>query len=231
MATNRLRLLFTALTAALLLALSSVAPALAAGLRVEAPKGTVFQGHVKPFVGTLQGHTTTKPTVLGALVTASRQKPFSLGLTWNDSLGGGWAGFFVNSIAGITPPSNAYWALKVGQKATQFGAGSTTVNASSQVLIYYTTFDPDTYATQPTLGLGRSASHVEPGGSVTFTVRSFDDAGTPSVAARAWVWVNGVASHVDSTGHVTVRLSTGTYRVRATMPGAIRSRTLRVSAS
>ena len=231
MATNRLRLLFTALIAAMLLALSSVAPALAAGLRVEAPGGTVFQGHVTPFVGTLRGHTTTESTALGALVTASRAKPFSLGLGWSDSFGGAWNGFYVTSIAGITPPPTAFWALKVNQTLSAVGFGAAPVTSSSRVLVYYTTYDPVTFATQPTLGLGRSAGHVEPGGSVTFTVRSFDDAGTPSVAAGAWVWVNGVASHADSAGHVTVRLSAGSYKVRATMPGAIRSPTLRVRAS
>jgi hypothetical protein len=230
LATNRLRLLFAALTAAMLLALSSVSPALATGLRVEAPRGTVFQGKVKPFVGTLRGHTTTKSTALGALVTASRVKPFSLGLGWSDSFGGAWNGFFVTSIAGITPPPTAFWALKVGQTLASVGFGAAQVTSSSRVLVYYTTFDPDTFATQPTLGLTASKGRIEPGSSVTFTVRSFDDSGTPSVAAGAWVWVNGVASHVDITGHVTVRLSTGSYRVRATMPGAIRSRTLRVRA-
>jgi hypothetical protein len=231
LAINRLRLLFTALIAAMLLALSSVAPALAAGLRVEAPGGTVFQGHVTPFVGTLRGHTTTESTALGALVTASRAKPFSLGLGWSDSFGGAWNGFYVTSIAGITPPPTAFWALKVNQTLAAVGFGAAPVTSSSRVLVYYTTYDPVTFATQPTLGLGRSAGHVEPGGSVTFTVRSFDDAGAPSVAAGAWVWVNGVASHADSAGHVTVRLSAGSYRVRATMPGAIRSPTLRVRAS
>jgi hypothetical protein len=214
----------------MLLALSSLAPALAARLRVEAPRGTVFQGQVRPFVGTLRGHTTTKSTALGALVTASRAKPFSLGLGWSDSFGGGWNGFYVKSIAGITPPPTAFWALKIGQKLSAVGFGATEVTRSTQVLVYFTKFDPDTFATQPTLGLTASSRRVEPGHSVTFTVRSFDDSGTPSVAAAAWVWVNGVASHVDITGHVTVRLSTGTYRVRATRPGAIRSRTLGVRA-
>jgi hypothetical protein len=157
-------------------------------------------------------------------------KPFSLGLGWSDSFGGAWNGFYVKSIAGITPPPTAFWALKIGQKLSALGFGATEVTSSSQILVYYTKFDPETFATQPTLGLAASSRRVEPGSSVTFTVRSFDDGGTPSVAAGAWVWVNGVASHVDTTGHVTVRLSTGLYRVRATMAGAIRSRTIGVRA-
>jgi Domain of unknown function (DUF4430) len=231
LATNRLRLMFAALAAAMLLVLVSVSPAVAANLRVEAPKGTVFQGSVTPFVGTLHGHTTTQRTALGALVTASRTKPFSLGLGWSDSFGGAWNGFFVTSIAGITPPPTAFWALKVNQRLASVGFGATPVTTSSRVLVYYTTFDPVTFATQPTLGLGSNVSHVAAGGSVTFTVTSFDDAGTGTPAAGAWVWVNGVGSHADAQGHVTVRLAAGLYQVRSTTHGAIRSRTLWVRAS
>jgi hypothetical protein len=231
LATNRLRLMFAALLAAMLLALVSVSPAVAAGLRVEAPKGTVFQGSVTPFVGNLRGHTTTKSTALGALVTASRAKPFSLGLGWSDSFGGAWNGFFVTSIAGIVPPPTAFWALKVNQRLAAVGLGATPVTSSSGVLVYYTTFDPETFATQPTLGLTANASHVAAGGAVTFTVNSYDDAGTATPAAGAWVWVNGVGSHADAQGHVTVRLATGLYQVRSTTHGAIRSRTLWVRAS
>jgi hypothetical protein len=223
--------MFAALLAAMLLALVSVSPAVAAGLRVEAPKGTVFQGTVTPFVGTLRGHTTTKSTALGALITASRAKPFSVGLGWSDSFGGGWNGFFVTSINGVTPPPTAFWALKVNQRLSEVGFGATPVTSSSRVLVYYTTFDPETFATQPTLGLSSSASHVTGGAAVTFTVKSFDDAGTATPAAGAWVWVNGVGSHADAQGHVTVRLATGRYQVRSTTPGAIRSRTLWVRAS
>jgi hypothetical protein len=231
LATNRLRLMFAALLAAMLLALVSVSSAVAAGLRVEAPRGTVFQGSVTPFVGTLRGHTTTKPTALGALVTASKTKPFSLGLDWSDSFGGAWNGFFVTSIAGITPPSTAFWALKVNQHLSEVGFGATTVTSSSHLLVYYTTFDPVTFATQPTLGLTSSAGHVAAGHVVTFTVKSHDDAGTATPAAGAWVWVNGIGVQTDSAGHATVRLSAGRYQVRSTTHGAIRSRTLWVRAS
>jgi len=215
----------------MLLALSSGSPALAAGLRVEAPGGTVFQGTVTPFVGTLRGHTTTQATALGALVTASRTKPFTLGLGWSDSFGGAWNGFYVTSIAGIAPPPTAFWALKVNQTLAAVGFGAAPVSSSSRVLVYYTTYDQETFATQPTLGLDSGASHIAAGAAVTFTVRSYDDAGTPTPAAGAWVWVNGVASHADGDGHVTVRLAAGLYQVRSTMPGAIRSRTLWVRAS
>ena len=215
----------------MLLALLAATPALATSLRVEAPRHTLFQGNVTPFVGTLQGHTTTKTTALGALVAGARRKPFSLGLGWSDSFGGGWNGFFVTSIAGISPPPTAFWALKVNQTLAAVGFGAAPVTSSSHVLVYYTTFDPETFATQPTLGLNASAGHVTAGSRVTFAVQSYDDAGTPTPAAGAWVWVNGVASQADATGHVTVRLATGLYQVRSTMPGAIRSRTLWVRAS
>jgi hypothetical protein len=231
LATNRLRRIIATLVALLVLAAVSVPPALATSLRVEGPTHTVFQGRVKPFVGTLKGHTTTQKTALGALVTAARRTPFTLGLQWSDSFGGAWNGFFVSSIAGISPPSTAFWALKVHQTLTATGIGSTPIGKRSKVLIYYTTFNPVTFATQPTLGLTASSRRPEANTSVTFTVRSFDDAGTPTAAAGAWVWVNGVGEHADSSGRVTVRLAQGGYQVRATSPGAIRSRTLWVRAS
>jgi hypothetical protein len=231
LATDRLRRIIATLVALLVLASVSAAPALATSLRVEGPGHTVFQGNVKPFVGTLKGHTTTQSTALGALVTASRRTPFTLGLHWSDAFGGAWNGFFVASIAGITPPSTAFWALKVNQKLTETGIGSTPVGRRSKVLVYYTTFNPVTFATQPTLGLTASSQRPEANTSVTFTVRSFDDAGTPTAAAGAWVWVNGVATQANAAGTVTVRLAQGRYHVRATDPGTIRSRTLWVRAS
>jgi hypothetical protein len=231
LATDRLRRIIASLVVLLVLAAVSVPSALATSLRVEGPGHTVFQGKVKPFVGTLKGHTTTQKTALGALVTASRRVPFTLGLHWSDAFGGAWNGFYVGSIAGITPPSSAFWALKVNQTLTATGIGSTPVGKRSKVLVYYTTFDPVTFATQPTLGLAASSGRPEANTSVTFTVRSFDDAGTPTAAAGAWVWVNGVAAQADTAGKVTVRLAQGRYRVRATDPGAIRSRTLWVRAS
>jgi hypothetical protein len=226
----RFRQLLAALAVTLSMALLSAGPAIAATIRVEAPKATVFQGSVTPFKGTLQGHTTKKSTALGALVTASRTKPFTIGLDYDDQFGAGWAGFFLSSIAGIPGTSSAFWAVKVDQTLTQVGIGSAVVTPSSKVLVYYTTFDPVTFATKPTLGLTTSDRTVGKGGSVTFTVKSYDDAGTPTAAANAWVWVNGVASQADAGGQVTVRLSEGRYEVRATKPGTIRSKTLWVRA-
>ena len=232
MAIHRLRLIVVITAAALLVAALAAAPAYATGLRVEAPHRTVFQGQVKPFVGTLHGHTTTQQTALGALVTASRRTPFALGLGWSDQFGGAWNGFFVKSIAGIAPPPTAFWALKINQKLAFTGLGSTPVRKGTHVLVYYTTFGgPPDYPTQPTLGLRASDRSVEAGSSVTFTVSSYDDAGTGSADGGAVVWVNGVGLDADASGSVTLRLAKGSYRVRATSPGAIRSRTLWVHAS
>jgi hypothetical protein len=212
------------------MALLSAGPALAAGIRVEAAKHTVFQGDVTPFKGTLKGHKTTKSTALGALVTASRTKPFAIGLKYNDSFGAGWAGFFLDSVTGIAGTPSAFWAVKVDQKLTSVGIGAAVVTPSSKVLIYYTTFDPVTFATKPTLGIAASDTTVKAGSSVTFSVNSFDDTGTATATGGAWVWVNGVASQADGNGQVTVRLSEGRYSVRATAPGTIRSKSMWVHA-
>ncbi|MDX6534228.1 MAG: hypothetical protein QOF68_1972 [Gaiellales bacterium] len=230
MATVRLRQLLAALAVTLSMVLLSAGPAFATAIRVEAPKDTVFQGSVTPFKGTLQGKKTTKNTALGALVTASRTKPFKIGLQYNDSFGAGWAGFFLDSITGIAGTSSAFWAVKVDQKLTSVGIGAAVVTPSSKVLIYYTTFDPVTFATKPTLGITASDRKVKGGGSVTFSVKAYDDAGTATTAGGAWVWVNGVASKADSNGDVTVRLSKGRYSVRATATGTIRSKSMWVQA-
>ena len=216
-----------------LLAATLLAPAsaVAAHLRVEGPHRTIFQGRARPFIGTLKGHTTRKATALGSLVTASRRTPFRLGLKWFDGIGPGWAGFFVNSIAGKAGSATGFWNFKMGQVSSSTGLGNTVVRGGSHILIYWTSFDPDTGATQPTLGLSASDRTPAPNSSVTFTVRQYDDAGTPTTAANAWVWVNGAATHVDASGTVTVRFSRGDYRVRATEPGAIRSQSLWVHAS
>ncbi len=232
MTTIRLRQVITILVAAAMLTALPAAPAIAAKLRVEGPSRTIYQGSVTPFAGTLRdsggaGHTTSKRTALGALVTASRLRGFPIGLGWSDSFGGGWNGFFINSIASITPPPTAFWALKIDQKLAAVGAGAATVTPGSNVLFYYTTFDPSTYATQPTLGISSNGAVTTPGAAVTFSVASYDDAGTRSPAGRAWVFANGVGTQADPTGHVTLRFDrAGLFGVRATKAGSIRSRTL-----
>ena len=72
------------------------------------------------------------------------------------------------------------------------------------MLVYYTTTDPDTFATEPTLGIGTNAATVTAGGRVTITVRQYDDAGNKSAAAGAWILVNGrqrVQTRHDGRGH------------------------------
>jgi hypothetical protein len=231
LAANRLRRITATIVALLALAGASVPAALATSLRVEAPTRTVFRGRVTPFVGTLKGHTTIHKTALGALVTAARRTPFSIGLKWSDSFGGAWKGFYLASVAGITPPSTAFWAVKVNQKLSATGIGSTPAGRHDKVLVYYTTFDPNTFATQPTLGLGASSRNPEARSPVTFTVKAFDDAGVGTPVAGAWVWVNGAGTRTDANGQITVRLAAGRYHVHATSPGDIRSRWLWVHAS
>ena len=68
-------------------------------------------------------------------------------------------------------------------------------------------------------------------GRVTFTVSSYDDAGTATPAAGARVRVNGVPHHVNAGGTLTLRFARGTFSVRAVEPGAIRSQKLWVHAS
>ena len=107
------------------------------------------------------------------------------------------------------------------------GFGATPVGPASRVLVYYTTYDPKTFATQPTLAIGAADATPAVGVSVTITVRQYDDAGVASIPGQAWVWTNGVGTPADGSGQVTVRFRRpGSYRLRATEPGAIRSRSL-----
>jgi Domain of unknown function (DUF4430) len=196
-------------------------------LRVEGPVRTVVQAAPVPYVGSIAGHELSGPTVLGALWTASRNHDFPVGLQWFDC-----CGFYVASINGVPADSTHYWAFKVGHVLAQTGAGSITATNGMSALFYYATFDPVTFATQPTLGLDSSTRTIGAGGQVTFTVTAYDDAGTGTAVDDGWVWVNGVGTKTTPAGKATLHFATaGTYAVKATFPGDIRSRTLWVHVS
>ena len=190
-------------------------------VRVEGPAATVTQSHPVPITGTFVGHPLATPTALGGLLAAGRQHHFPVGLQWFDC-----CGFFVNSIAGVPGDATHFWAFKVGHTLSSIGAGSIKATPGLSVLFYYTTFNATTGATEPTLGLD-GARDVAQNGAVTFTVTSWDDAGHGSAAGGAWVNVNGLATRADSAGHLTVQFThTGTFPVKATLAGTIRSRTI-----
>jgi hypothetical protein len=237
LANFRPRLLIAATVLATLALLIAAAAAQATPVRVEGPRGNVFQGTVTPFVGTLKdqngvSHSTKQVTALGALVAASRSKPFPLGLTWSDSFGGGWAGFFINSVNRVAPPPTAFWAVKIKQKLTSVGAGAAPVTPTSSVLVYYTTYDPNTFATEKTLAITSSAKTIVQGTPVNITVRAYDDAGHPTPGSNAWVWVNGVGVHANAQGVAVVRLGKpGMYSIRSTAPNEIPSQTLWIRAT
>jgi hypothetical protein len=221
---HRLRLTFAAAVAAIAI-LVAAGPAAAAkvhvAVRVEGPRHTVFAGRPTAFTGTVKGHELTQPTPLGALINASRHHRFGLGLTWFSC-----CGFFVDSIAGRAGDASHFWAFKVGHVLSSVGAGSVKAAPGMHALFYWTTFDTTTGATEPTLGL-KGPRTVERGSSATFTVVGYDDAGNATPSAHAWVSVNGAATQAGSLGRVTVRFTrTGTYAVRATHPGTIRSPTV-----
>jgi hypothetical protein len=221
---HRLRLTFAAAVAAVAI-LVAAGPAAAAkvhvAVRVEGPGHTIFAGRPVPFTGTVKGHALSQPTPLGSLITASRNHNFGLGLTWFSC-----CGFFVDSIAGRAGDASHFWAFKVGHVLSSIGAGSVKAAPGMHALFYWTTFDATTGATEPTLGLKRPRT-VERGSTATFTVVGYDDAGNATPSAHAWVSVNGAATQAGSLGRVTVRFTrTGTYAVRATHPGTIRSPTV-----
>jgi plastocyanin len=191
-------------------------------VRVEGPAHTVTQSRQVPITGTFVGHKLSGPTALGALLAAGRHRHFPVGLEWFDC-----CGFFVNSVAGVPGDATHFWAFKVGHTLSQIGAGAVKATPGMSALFYYTTFDPNTGATEPTLGLDPANRTIARGATVTFTVSSWDDAGHGSAAGGAWVNVNGIATRADPAGHLTVQFThTGTFPVKATLAGAIRSRTI-----
>ena len=226
MARFRLHHLVTAVVLWAALGLGAASAATAAApvhvkVRVEGPAATVTQSDPVPITGTFAGHTLTSPTALGALLAAGRRHHFPIGLQWFDC-----CGFFVSSIAGVPGDATHFWAFKVGHALSSIGAGAIPATRGLSVLFYYTTFDPNTGATEPTLGLS-GPKDVTRGGTATFIVSSWNDAGHGTAAGDAWVSVGGIATRADATGRLTVKFTrTGTYPVRATRAGTIRSRTI-----
>jgi hypothetical protein len=202
-------------------AAQTAAAAVHVHVRVEGPSATIAQSDPVPITGHFAGHPLSTPTALGALLAAGRQNHFHVALQWFDC-----CGFFVDSIAGIPGDATHFWAFKVGHALSSIGAGAVPATPGLSILYYYTSFNSATGATEPTLGLD-GARTVRRGGTVTFTVTSWNDAGKGTDASDALVSVGGIAVHSDSTGHLTVQFSrAGTFPVRATLAGAIRSRTI-----
>ncbi len=227
MARTRLHYLAAAVAVWAALGLAAATTATAATpvhvkVRVEGPAHTVTQSTQVPITGTFAGHKLTGSTPLGALLAASKHRHFPVGLEWFDC-----CGFFVNTVAGVPGDATHFWAFKVSHTLSSIGAGAVTATPGMSVLFYYTTFDPNTGATEPTLGLDPASRTIARGGTLTFTVTSWNDAGHGSSAGGAWVNVNGIATRADSTGHLTVQFThRGTFPVRATLAGTIRSRTI-----
>jgi hypothetical protein len=234
LAPRRLRLaVATALaTAATALLAAPAGAAVHVETRVEGPVHTLFQGVVVPKTGTVSDsngdpHTTPTPTPLGAVLRASELKGFPVRLSWFDCCGGGWSGLFVDSVNAKPGDASHFWALKLNHKLAGGGAGAITATEGMKALFYYTRLNTRTGATQPTLGIVSSASAVKTKQRVTIQIYKYDDKARRSNAAGATVWVGSVGVHADSSGRATVSFATtGRKAIRATLSGAIRSKTL-----
>jgi hypothetical protein len=213
---------------ALIAAPTAASAAVRVHLRVEGPSSTVVASRPVPFVGTVKGHSLAQPTPLGALITATRNHGVPLGLQWFDC-----CGFFVNSVDGVAGDATHFWAFKVGNVLAANGAGSTPAVAGQHLLFYYTTFDPVTFATEPTLGINATRRSVHRFGKVRFRVTAYDDAGAGTAVAGANIWRNGrIVAHTNAKGKATLKFRRrGTYPVRATSAGKIRSQRLWITVS
>ena len=87
-------------------------------------------------------------------------RPFALDLGWSDSFGGAWNGFFVEQHRRHHAAAHGILGVQDRPEAERHqGLGSTPVNAlSAGCCVYYTTFDPVTFATEPTLGISAAGT-------------------------------------------------------------------------
>ena len=196
-------------------------------LRVEGPAHTIVASNPQAFVGQVNGHNLARPTVLGGLITATSNHDIPLDLQWFDC-----CGFFVNSIDGVAADATHYWAFKIGRRLAALGAGETPAS-DRRILFYYTSFDPVTFETQPTLNLTSTPRAIGHGGQVRFTVTGYDDFGNGTREAGARVWEQGrIVGRTDADGRATLTFPrAGAYPVRATFAGTIRSQRLWVTVS
>jgi Domain of unknown function (DUF4430) len=226
LATKRLRYLIATLVAAFTLAAAGTATAATSPsvhVRVEGRSSTIIWTTTTPFTGTVLGQPLNQPTALGALIAGANAANVPLGLQNFDC-----CGLFVNSINGTAGNATHYWAFKVGNTLSSVGAASVAATSGMKVLFYYTTSDPVTFATQPTLAISDNASTVKKGSTVTVKVRAYDDAGKGTLRSGAQIWVGGAKVALTSAnGTARIKLtSKGKVQIRATYPGEIRSNRL-----
>ena len=120
-------------------------------------------------------------------------------------------GDYVSQIGKYAGEQSSGWVFKVNGVSPPVGARDVALKDGDVVLWYYATFGPT--GGPPTLDLQRLPGNC-------YRVASVNDAGKPSVAAGAVLYVDG-RNFKAPNGRACVGKHVGT--VRATLPGAVRS--------
>jgi hypothetical protein len=217
-----------------LLVLSACAPALAtpttATLRVEGSDATTFEETALTTdtrtvpVGRCQGDPDTRQvpgaTALGILEDGAQAGAYTYD---TNDFGPGPGDLFVCRIGPDAAPQDfsAFWLYKVNHALPDVGAGVYTLAPGDRVLWYFTgDFSARTLDLQ-------SPSRAATGEAVQAQVTSYDSGGTGLPAAAATVAAQGPAaqSHTaGADGRATFTFdSAGSYRLKATRTGDIRS--------
>lgn len=200
----------------------SAATAVTVNVRVEGVHRTIFDGNVKtsphsiskdstgphPCDGTNNGaNSTPGATVHTALDDASKAGHFTWAATWSSSFND----FFVTRIGPDTGNATNFWAEAVNFKDTSVGGCQVELKSGDQVLFYFVKG-----SSKYTLKLrGPHSARV----NHTFKVHVTDGkTGKPVKGAK----VDG--HKTNARGVVTLRLRhAGNTRLRATLPGSVRS--------
>ena len=164
-----------------------------------------------------------------ALASLLRARPGRIGLADYGACGsraGDGGGLYVRSIRGEREGGVSGWVYKVGNRLGTAGAadpagafGRGRLRAGQRVTWFYCRIR--SASCQRTLGI--SAKSAEASGTVTVTVRGYDDDAKGMSVAGATVKIGGVEAKTDAAGRATFDIGEGEYVVKATKRGLVPS--------
>ncbi|MEA2404744.1 MAG: hypothetical protein QOE08_1391 [Thermoleophilaceae bacterium] len=146
------------------------------------------------------------------------------------------AGLFVSRIGSDRNHGQDGWVWKVGNKLATTGAadpsgpfGRGLLRSGASVTWFYCRLNPSTGSCQRTLSVKPVANGA---GSLSVTVRSYDDRGHAKLVSGATVTAGSATAQTDASGVARfTALAPGALKVFATAPKAIRSHSAAVTVS
>jgi hypothetical protein len=211
---------------------SAPAAPVTVNLRIEGATTTLFEGPVTTDVRQVDGHDgtgphtcdgtnnnanpTPGPTFFGALADAADRAGFD----WLGTWGQFGDEFSLDRIESDAADSSHFWSQMTNYVGNQVGGCQQRIQAGDDLEILYTSFDPNTFATQPALRLSGAPSRAAVG--EPFSVRVDQTDGYSPAAPAPGATVAGATTGAD--GKATVSFDTpGVKRFKAEKAGAIRS--------